>query len=261
MGDEDITLEDPPVEPDTEDIKEEPVKEEPQDGGVKDEPTKEEIKEEPSKEEKGDWFEAHNLKLTPQGDFSFHTMLYEKDKGDLGEMWLPGTVKITENTNDVPAGYKNVVAYFELSVAHMDNMENRAPNHWITAFDKKTGICFETDDENPAKDENGFVTIDGADGSFKEKVKFEYGWKDNGTIRQARATVTVPSDYEDTVFQIGYGSTELAEESDRTIDLKSRLYRIDELLFFDTNGHEYLYFAADKNGASGMNNSGNNNGV
>ncbi len=75
-------------------------------------------------------------------------------------------------------------------------------------------------------------------------MKFEYGWKDGHNIRQIRVTATVPEDYEDTVFQIGYGSTELAEQADKETDLSSRLYRIDEMPYFDTNGKQYRYFTA-----------------
>ena len=54
--------------------------------------------------------------------------------------------------------------------------------------------------------------------------------------------VVCPEDYDGTVFQMGYSDKKI-NEADRNWSYSERLYTLDELPSFDTNGHEYYYFS------------------
>ena len=196
-------------------------------------------REKTAKEAEEDWFEKWELKTTSPKVFTFNTTYGDND-GDLGEISPDCKGKIYIKTDGAPEGYKNVVFYFEFDYAEYNLSDGQGVRYWYTAFDRSSGLCFEVNDDYPDKDENGLVTIDNGNRTFKAAVKFEYGKKD-GHIRQSRATVTVPADYDDTMFQLGYSNKAYYDENAK-VDMSSRLYRLDELPCFDTNGHEYLYF-------------------
>ena len=190
---------------------------------------------EPADDFGGDWFEANGLKTTSPSKFMLNTMWRTKDE-NIEVVDLVGKGKIYEKYGDGPDGYKKVVFYFELDCSKNYGKEGEGPDFWITAFDRTSGMCFEARDGYPGKDENGLVEI--KDG-LKASVQFEYGWKEK--LRQARVTATVPEDYEDTMFQLGYSDVEMRDDDD-VMDMSKRLYRIDEIPFFDSNGHKYMYF-------------------
>lgn len=190
----------------------------------------------------GDWFSRHGLTITPQGDFTFSTMAYDADNQDMGTFPVRSNAVVTETTDGVEPGYKQVTAVFtnDYSVIVPGSVGSRG---WQSAFDRYTGTSFEFDaaaiDTIPglAGQREGAVTIVNGEESYDISVAFESA-NDLPTVTHT-ITVTCPADYDGAVFQIGYGDAFMRERNSR-IDYGARLYTIDELPYF---GNGYYYFS------------------
>ncbi|MCR5107412.1 MAG: hypothetical protein K6B28_04540 [Lachnospiraceae bacterium] len=183
---------------------------------------------------------ANNLKITPQGEFSFTTMNSTTEE-DLEEVTLPTTVSITENTDGVIDGYKEVIleGFFDLSDAVND--EGAKPFFWYTALDRYSGIYFEFS-EDTETDENGLVKIESSIPGKDLYVNTEFEKSYEYPIMYGKITVTCPEWYDGTIFQIGYNSRELSRKTSDIVT-EARPYRIDETPYTDAEGHDYYYFS------------------
>ena len=184
----------------------------------------------------GNWFKDQGLTFSDPGNISFETTVYDSTaKKTIGDYTAKGEGSTLETVTD-KKGYKNVVFYFELDCSDLELDETQGPDFWVTAFDRTTGICFEAGNSCPEKDEEGFVNI-----KDDIKVAFNSEYKINGDLVTVRITTTVPDDYTGTTFLLGYYDDELSKEVRQLSE--SKLYRIDEMPCFNSNGHEYLYYA------------------
>lgn len=203
-----------------------------------------ELTEEPTPEPPKDWFEAHGIEITPQGDFTYTTMAANNNHVDVGTFEVLGNVVITESTDGVEEGYKEVkmLETDDLSAVY-DIADSSGYKSWRSAFDRYTGISFEFDstatytDRGQSSNKAGFVTIFNGDTSYDVSISFEI--VNEYPIATHIITVTCPVDYDGVVFQIGYSDSELFE-ANQEIDYAARLYTIDELLFY---GDGYYYFS------------------
>ncbi|MCR4740012.1 MAG: hypothetical protein K5886_07115 [Lachnospiraceae bacterium] len=191
----------------------------------------------PWAKKRSDYFSSAGLKVTPQGDFTFKTMLVSMDE-DTEEISLKANIETRENRDGVKDGFKEVIFECRFDLDVFDESAN--PYFWYTVFDRYTGTWLEFDDSVDTDDE-GFVHISGGGAGKDFDVKTEFESDSDDRYGYTTTIVTCPEWYDGTVFQIGYNSVELDKE---IADTKSRgrLLRIDEQPCFDTNGHEYLYF-------------------
>lgn len=227
------------IEKSTEDVAEEPTKE------SVEEPTEEPIEEsaEESVEEPAkDWFAEHGLVITPQGDFTFTTMAYDDSKNDAATIEVITDAVITETTDGVEDGYKEVTMVWNMDLSATNGLGLRGCRLWTSALDRYTGIVFTFDSSTTTIEMNeghkeGFVTIVNGDESYDVSVSYENAA--NYPYITSTATVICPTDYDGVVFQIGYNDLEL-KEVNQTIDYTARLYTLDELPYF---GERYYYFS------------------
>lgn len=184
------------------------------------------------------WFEDHGLTISAERSVAFSTMQYLEDK-EGGEFETKADVTITETPASVD-GYKVVSASFTYDITQ--KTEGYKVALWLSAFDRYTGTSFEFDSES-AKDNsvyNGNVVFT-ANGK-KIDIQMEYGYesRDEEQIK-VFIRVTCPSDYDGTVFQIGYSDLDIVAKNS-AIDY-TKPHTIDELPGYDKNGHAYYYFS------------------
>ncbi len=196
------------------------------------------------------WFDEKGLKITPQGDFTFDTVLmssdgrvlidintFEKEKID-----VPSNVTITETTEGAEEGYKKVTAVFNCDYSAGAGKICYA---WSSAFDRYSGVSFEVDPDTTYGNatEPGVVQI-----KYKGEVydvRMEYDAQQNGNTDTYTVTVICPEDYDGTVFDIGCAYKDLSEMYDK-IDLKKKLYTIDELPYYGDHYSYYYFSSSDK---------------
>lgn len=228
-------------------IEENQTTEEPTEGSIEgsvEEPT-EETAEEPVKEPAKVWFEEHELVITPQGDFTFTTMADDEDCVPKGTFEVKANVSISETTDGVMDGYKEVTMVCTLDVSAADDVVG-ATAYWdqCSAFDRYTGISFSSNEGiddllafGEDRTDETFLTIVNGDNSYDVSFFTE---KINGYPVATRIiTVTCPVDYDGVVFQVGYCDAEL-NEAEKALDDTERLYTIDELPYY---GDGYYYFS------------------
>ena len=201
------------------------------------------------------WFEAQDLTITPQGDFDLDTeWLYADDSLSVsGSTTVPCSVSITETTEGVDEGYKKVVAEFVIDYtdkffydygdfyAYPQNGVDNYPSTWISAFDRYTGVSFEPGDNTVAVEYEG-KTYD---------ITCTFDWDIVATYEDdveaadyCTVTVICPVDYDGTVFYIGHGNGgESNVGAGQDIDFTKKLYTIDELPCYITNGFPYYFFS------------------
>ena len=170
------------------------------------------------------WFDEKGLQITPQGNYTLITMMGNPKTGkEVKEVKVPSSIRITETTDGTEEGYKQVTATIteDLSVTKGGNRLLG----WYSAFDRNTGISFESAGKE----------------AFKARVETDFSDAvyPTGTIR---ITVTCPKDYDGTVFQVGYENIAMNTSWHQNTP-QGASYRIDELPYFDTNGHKYFYFS------------------
>ena len=190
--------------------------------------------EEPVPEPPVDWLQEHDIEITPQGDFTYVTTNHNAEIFE-----AVSSAVITETTEGVEEGYKQVICTFVNDFANSD----AGYRFWSSAFDRYTGTSFEFDSETTYTDfgqssnKAGFVTIVNGDVSYDVSITFETVNEDPQITKTI--TVTCPVDYDGVVFQIGYSDEALAE-ANGAIDYTARLYTIDELPAY---GDGYYYFS------------------
>ena len=187
---------------------------------------------------KGTFMEKQRLSLSPQGAFSFDTKAYDRDGNEL-DITENVNVAISEASCDDRNGYKIVEAVFEADLSELP--EGYRFSSWQIAFDKYIGTSFEyyqnAEDEQPAE-----LIFDCLGDKTDVQMSYESSRDNEAGILTITIRVVCPEDYDGTVFQMGYSDKEI-NEADRNWSYSERLYTIDELPGFDTNGHEYYYFS------------------
>lgn len=187
---------------------------------------------------KGTFMEKQGLSLSPQGAFSFDTKAYDRDGNEL-DITENVNVVISETSCDDRNGYKIVEAVFEADMSELP--EGYRFSSWQLAFDKYTGTSFEyyqnAEDEQPSE----FIFD-----CLGDKTDVQMSYESSRDNEAGILTITIrgvcPEDYDGTVFQMGYSDKKI-NEADRNWSYSERLYTLDELPGFDTNGHEYYYFS------------------
>lgn len=165
---------------------------------------------------------------------------------DVGTFEVSGNVVITESTDGVEEGYKEVkmVSIEDVNANTSYRVEGRVGyRNWHSAFDRYTGTSFEFDPISPplypgqSENKEGFATIVNGDTSYNVSISF--GSVNEGPIITSTVTVTCPVNYDGVVFQIGYFD-QASVDTFGAIDFAERLYTIDELPNF---GDENYYFS------------------
>ena len=199
---------------------------------------------EPTPEPPKDWLEAQGIEITPQGDFTYTTIVRDANKVDLDTFEVLANVVITESTDGVEDGYKEVTIVLTQDMGAATDVTGASSyQYWSSAFDRYTGISFEFDSTSThlavgqSSSEEGFVTIVNGDTSYDVSISFES--VNEFPIVTRIMTVTCPVDYDGVVFQVGYNDSKLSE-ANQAIDYTARLYTIDELPYY---GDGYYYFS------------------
>lgn len=184
------------------------------------------------------FMEKNDLRLSPQGAFAFDTKAYDHDGNEL-DIVENVDVAISESSCDDREGYKIVEAVFEVDLSELP--EGYRFSSWQIAFDKYTGTSFEyyqnADDEQPAE-----FTFDCRGDKTAVQMSYETMRDDEAGIQTVIIRVMCPEDYDGTVFQMGYSDASI-NEADINWPYSERIFTLDELPGFDTNGHEYYYFS------------------
>lgn len=188
------------------------------------------------------FFAEQGLSISPQGDFAFMSGQHDGEN-DLGEFELTGNVMIYETTCPEREGYKIVTAIFECDMSGVD--EGLSPACWMSAFDRYTGTSFEFDSTQIQEGESmlGGVQFDYEGKTYDVSMEYGFEWNEEEQTRLVVIDVTCPADYDGTVFQIGYSDLAI-NEANYAIDYSARLYTVDELPGYGSNGHTYLYYSA-----------------
>lgn len=189
------------------------------------------------------WFKDQGLTITPQGDFELVTEFV--NGGNLGsKITVASNVQIQETTEGVKDGYKVIQAYFTLDFSKYFDMGDfklvvdDRPSSWISVFDRYTGITYEPGGVNVPIEYNG----------QNIEVKCDFEWSRNETmdVEYCLVYVLCPVDYDGAVFYVGHGAGGASKIADgKNIDYSAKLYTIDELPFYDSNGFPYTYFSAN----------------
>lgn len=191
---------------------------------------------------KEDFFEDQGLVITPQGEISFATTVHNGD-GDTLDFEEHADVAVSEEPVADREGFKTVSAVFECDISQVP--EGYLPSSWQLAFDRYTGTSFEFYDPADADSEGAQPSAFTFDCNGKSvEIQMAYDMERNseeGTITII-IDVTCPEWYDGTVFQIGYSDNSI-NEADQNWPYSERLYTIDELPGFDSNGHDYYYFS------------------
>lgn len=208
------------------------------------ETTEETTEEEPEEEPARDWFEEHGLVITPQGEFTYNKMARDASGEDLQLFPVKANAVITESTDGVEDGYKIVTVTWVGDISAYNEVANADTSwHWVSAFDRYTGVSFEFDATSSfnsygeSSNKEGFVTIVNGDESYD--VSIEFGSANNFPYSTDTIAVTCPVDYDGVVFYIGPSSKKMQEEN-MMIDYGARLYTIDELPAY---GDGYYFFS------------------
>ena len=187
---------------------------------------------------KSTFMEEHNLFLSRQGAFSFNTKAFDSD-GNAVDIVENANVAISEALCDDRDGYKTVEAVFTTDMS--DLPEGHRISSWQLAFDKYTGTSFEyyrnSDDEQPSEFE-----FDCKGDKVSVQMSYELQRDTENRTLTVIIRVICPEDYDGTVFQMGYSDAEI-NDANLNWPYSERLFTIDELPGFDTNGHEYYYFS------------------
>ncbi|MCR5733920.1 MAG: zinc ribbon domain-containing protein [Lachnospiraceae bacterium] len=191
----------------------------------------------------GNYLSDFGIKITPQGEFTFKTMLVTKTE-DIEEIEMPAIVRAYENTDGVRAGFKEVIFDCAYDTNSFTEQEGAGPYYWYTVFDRYTGTCLEFNDDVERIDDEGFVRLSGGEGGMDLDIKVEFENTYDDDYRYGRAIITCPEWYDGAVFQVGFNSREL-HNVNASIAYEGRPYRMDEMPYFDTNGHEYKYFSVN----------------
>ena len=190
---------------------------------------------------KNGWLQEHGISITPQGDFVVTAGLIDGNK-DAGDIEVPTNVSISENTEGCESGYKKVVISCTCDVSAA---EGKTSAIWNSVFDRYTGISFENTSipvvntdmgESSSNAQSLNLTIDGKD----YDIYMDHTHENNFPKTVDKITITCPEDYDGAVFQVGYGSLELMGKLGG-VDFGSKVYTVDEIPFFDSNGHGYFY--------------------
>lgn len=190
------------------------------------------------------WIDQHPFALTDPGRVTYKTCA-SNDAGEEKEVEIEADVSISEAVSETREGYKEVTATYVCDLKNVE--EGFRLNQWMSAFDLNSGTSFEFGSDSASEEEvHSGNTVFNYFGKPVD-VNMEYGidYDKDGRILTVTIKVTCPKDYNGTVFQLGYADKKITEENNR-IDHKARLYTIDELPGYDTNGHTYYYFASWK---------------
>ncbi len=187
------------------------------------------------------FIEDNDLTLSPQGAFSFDTKAYDGDGNEL-ELVENVDVAITETACEDREGYKIVEAVFEVDLSQLPEGYRFAS--WQLAFDKYTGTSFEYYESAEAEQPCEF-TFDCRGDDVDVQMAYDASRDDEKGILTIIIMVTCPEDYDGTVFQMGYSDAKI-NEADQDWPYYERLYTIDELPGFNSNGHDYYYFSYGK---------------
>lgn len=186
------------------------------------------------------WFEEQGLELTPVGSVTYITTEHN-DSGDENEIELTADVSVSESMTE--DGYKVVTCEYVCDVSPVS--EDYHFTQWQSAFDKYTGTSFEFSGE-PASSDTGDMAGDYVfDCNGKDidvTMAYEVERDDSADTVTVRIMVTCPEDYDGTVFQLGYSDTDI-NAANAKIDYSAGGHIISELPGYDTNGHDYYYFA------------------
>jgi hypothetical protein len=197
----------------------------------------------PDRKETLEWFDKAGLKITPQGDFTLTAQMIFYSDNSVQDIEIPCNIEITETTEGAPEGYKYVFGVFTVDYSEYDDLyENWDFVSWFSAFDRYTGTSFESDPSATYGDSQtpGVIPIE-YDGKTYD-ITYLFGYTKKSGVATISVTVTCPEDYEGTVFQCGSGPWEVVDEYSQ-MDLSEKLYTIDELPYYDSNGYPYFYFS------------------
>ena len=189
-----------------------------------------------------DWLSQHGIVITSPGVVHYETCEADQD-GNEKVIGIPATVSVTSLETDTMEGVKEVTAEYKCDLANLD--EGYRINQWMSAFDRYTGTSFEFENKVATSDAvySGNKVFESQGKTIKIKMEYGVEYDKEGRSLTVSIKVRCPSDYDGTVFQLGYADNSITGANNK-IDHDARLYTIDELPGFDTNGHEYLYFSA-----------------
>ena len=191
------------------------------------------------------WVDKEEIAYTSEGTFTLTTSNYN----DTGEVALPASLTLAQWDNPEQPGYKFVQASLSVDVA------GQADGWWIwaSAFDKYSGTSFEFNNIGHTLDGEADAPRSVFDGGAIIPGGVDVLMWNEGALSADRASYTrtinvcVPSEYDGTVFQVGYASKALTEK-DAEMDYAGKFYTVDQTPYYD-NGHEYKYFAIGQGGA------------
>ena len=196
-------------------------------------PAEETISEEVEIPQDRTFLEEQQLVITPQGDFEY-TAWAEK-----GTFPMHASCNITEEPSD-SEGYKRVIATIVYDVSDSPGGMIRTREF---AFDRYTGTCFDTTNEQPGilESDDSVLIESGVNVTYEDKeYKIAYAMQMTNKWPQliVELMVLCPQDYDGTVFVVRYADED-TNVADTAFDWEG-VHTIDELPYYNTV--ETFYF-------------------
>ncbi|MCR5733927.1 MAG: hypothetical protein K6G22_04890 [Lachnospiraceae bacterium] len=175
------------------------------------------------------FFEAHGLTESKETSFILKTYIGDRvTVEDIEETEMPVEYTYLGENVISGTGRKDVKAYFSFDNPVTDT--DKGVHAWFSAFDRDTGICFES---------AGAEKLD-------VFVKFDWEADENDNEYAVAVTVNCPEDYYGTVFYCSGGNS-ATHAAELELDFDNESYTIDELPYFANDGKDNFYFiASDK---------------
>lgn len=192
-----------------------------------------------------DFLGAHKILTYYPGLQTITTLMKVKNEKDTNELlYMPTDCEVSETIEGCEPGTKKVIGHFAIDYSKEE--KNVAFEAWVDAFDRYTGTSFMSGSpltinaKTKATELEQPITIDTPSGSKEIFMEVESKMDKKNKVMNRTITITCPTDYDGTVFMVGYSSRALAEQLDFEA-LASRKIPVDELPFLKSGMPYYFY--------------------
>ncbi len=192
-----------------------------------------------------DFLSAHKIVTYYPGLQTIATLMKVKNEKDTNELlYMPTDCEVSETIEGCEPGTKKVIGHFAIDYSNEE--KNVAFEAWVDAFDRYTGTSFMSGSpltinaKTKATELEQPITIDTPSGSKEIFMEVESKMDKKNKVMNRTITITCPTDYDGTVFMVGYSSRALAEQLDFEA-LASRKIPVDELPFLKSKMPYYFY--------------------
>ncbi len=192
-----------------------------------------------------DFVASRNIALFYPGLQTHAKLMKVKNEKDTDEMlYMPTNCEVSETIEDCEPGTKKVVGHFTIDYSNEE--KNVAFEAWVDALDRYTGTSFMSgspltiNTKTKATELEEPITLETPYGAREIFMEVESKMDKKNKVMDRTITITCPTDYDGTVFMVGYSSRALAEKLDFEA-LAARKTPISEMPFYQSGEPYYFY--------------------